>query len=290
MKDKYNNPVSEIQDLAGVRIIAYVNSDVKKICNIIEREFDVDNSENKTEKLGTDKVGYMSIHYVAKFNKERECLPEYSSFKGLCFEIQVRTLLQHAWAEIEHDRNYKFGGVLPKEILRKFSLVSGMLEMADIQFDEISSYIDKYAEEVSRNTQIGKLEGILIDSTSLQEYMDKKFKKYVDMGLIDQDFNNINDKEQTIIKELNMFDIFTLNQLDKIIDGKITDQFFEGEYQNYVGLLRDYMMICDSEKYFNKSWNENWHGIDLNSIKVIEKFNPGFNKIFKKYDIDVLHK
>lgn len=77
-------------------------------------EFSIDegNSGNKADMLETDKVGYLSVHYFLKLNNKRLALSEYKGYKGLKCEVQVRTLLQHAWAEIEHDRNYKFAGVM----------------------------------------------------------------------------------------------------------------------------------------------------------------------------------
>ena len=49
-------------------------------------------------------------------------LPEMKLFSGIPFEIQVRTILQHAWAEFAHDRNYKFRGVLPDVIARRYGV------------------------------------------------------------------------------------------------------------------------------------------------------------------------
>ena len=71
---KYTNPKEQITDLAGIRIICYVESDIPKICKVIEDNFDIDpeNSGDKSKLLGTDKVGYKSVHYVSS--------PENSTF------------------------------------------------------------------------------------------------------------------------------------------------------------------------------------------------------------------
>jgi putative GTP pyrophosphokinase len=83
--------------------------------------------------------------------------------------------LQHAWAEIEHDRNYKFSGILPKGIQRRFNLLAGTLELVDNEFEQISEEIEKYSQEVSAKTKIGEL-NIPINSTSLTQYMTEKFE------------------------------------------------------------------------------------------------------------------
>jgi ppGpp synthetase/RelA/SpoT-type nucleotidyltranferase len=66
--------------------------------------------EDKSRNLGTNRIGYRTIHLVVSLSNTRTILPEYSEFDDLKFEIQLRTILEHAWAEIEHDRNYKFKG------------------------------------------------------------------------------------------------------------------------------------------------------------------------------------
>lgn len=285
MKEKYDKPTEQIKDLAGIRIIAYFNSDVKKICKIIEEEFDIDykNSINKTEALGTDKVGYMSVHYIAKFKENRCILIEYSRYKDLDFEIQVRTLLQHAWAEIEHDRNYKFSGVLPSQIKRKFSLVAGMLEIADIQFDEISNEIDSYAEEVSKNTKEGHLNGILIDSTSINEYLQNKFKDNIDKGLLIPQFGGGSGGNKIIIDELNKFGVITLDDLNTIIE----KNYQKSLKSNFSGLMRHYMMKEDAEKYFSKCWSRSFQKILKASANLLEKSNPNIFEVFNRYGIEV---
>ncbi|MEW6604242.1 MAG: RelA/SpoT domain-containing protein, partial [Thermoproteota archaeon] len=95
----------EMQDLAGVRIIGLLNTDVQRISDIIRNSFDIDENrtKDKTKPESPDMVGYRSIQFVAKLDRERAKLPDYSRFKNMYFEIQVRTILQHAWAEIQHD-------------------------------------------------------------------------------------------------------------------------------------------------------------------------------------------
>lgn len=97
----YKNPSADITDILGVRVIAYVEDDVVKICSLIREIFDVDElrSVNKNDELGEDRVGYRSYHFICNLKADRLKLPEYKKFDGLYFEIQVRTILQHSWAE-----------------------------------------------------------------------------------------------------------------------------------------------------------------------------------------------
>lgn len=106
-QSKYND-INEITDIVGVRVITLFSDDVDGVARIVESEFDVDieNSIDKRKSESPDKFGYMSLHYVIQM-KNRTNLPEYKEFAGLKAEIQIRTSLQHSWAEMEHGLQYK---------------------------------------------------------------------------------------------------------------------------------------------------------------------------------------
>ncbi|MDX6038046.1 GTP pyrophosphokinase family protein, partial [Acinetobacter baumannii] len=138
-KEKTYSPL-DMTDLAGIRVITLIESDVHKVCELIKSLFNIHkkDSVNKSEILGDDKVGYRSVHFICDIGETRENLLEWKALKGLKFEIQVRTALEHAWAEIEHDRSYKLRGKLPSDLTRRFSLLSGLLESADLEFNRLS--------------------------------------------------------------------------------------------------------------------------------------------------------
>jgi ppGpp synthetase/RelA/SpoT-type nucleotidyltranferase len=128
-----------ITDLAGVRIIAYFPSDVDKIVPLIKREFTIDSDLSMDKRLSSDPAifGYASVHFVAEFRPEMLKLPEYALFDSRKCEIQVRTILQHAWAEIEHDIVYKSPGDIPFRTRRRFACLAGLLEIADREFESL---------------------------------------------------------------------------------------------------------------------------------------------------------
>src|ERR1700722_6249898 len=127
-RKEYDSPQTQLTDLSGVRIITYLEEQVGEISKIIKSLFEIDvkNSLDRSEFLGDDKVGYRSTHFVCKLGRKRSQLPEYEALGPLNFEIQIRTVLQHAWAELAHDRSFKFGTKLPTKIQRKLNLYSGM--------------------------------------------------------------------------------------------------------------------------------------------------------------------
>lgn len=272
--EKYSEPVKEIKDMAGVRVITYLESDVQKVADIIEKLFDIDkeNSVDQSQLLGSDRLGYRSVHYVAKFDRARSRVPEYAVYKNLPFEIQIRSILQHAWAEIEHDRNYKFTGKLPTELERRFYLISGMLECADREFVSIADEIDKYKESVVEELGKGELD-IEINTASLKEYLSNKFKKLIEQGRLSKEFGGGDELGKQIVEEVKLFGISRLSQLDRIIPEDFQDNMIElNRYNNFAGLMRAILIINDVKKYFQVSWRESWGGYHRSGLNLLEKY------------------
>ena len=259
-RKQYEDPLNDITDLCGVRVIAYVEDDVDKICTVISElfEIDEDRSINKNDELGEDRVGYKSVHLICRLKVDRLVLPEYVKYKSLTFEIQVRTILQHSWAEIEHDRSYKFSKVLPKEMKRRLMLLSGTLELVDREFNQLSREIDDYSSTVKDQAVIGKL-NIPIDSFSLEEYLNVKFAKLVQEIDMEPSFA---DQDSGILQEIKDFGLYTLQDLEEIFPKdfiKVMAKLYgNGRYSNYLGALRDVMMINNIEKYAEKSFQHNF--------------------------------
>ena len=100
----------DIKDLAGCRLVFYTNSAVQKFAysNLIDELFTVDLDKSKEHfPVKKNDTSYVAHHYVVSLNDTRSSLPDYEKFAGLKCEIQIRTALNHAWAEITHDIIYK---------------------------------------------------------------------------------------------------------------------------------------------------------------------------------------
>ncbi len=170
----YQNPLEDITDLAAVRVITYFPSDVDKIIPIIEKEFIIDpnKSIDERKKVDPSTFGYTSVHLIIGLSDQRIKLPEYSIFKNLKCEIQVRTILQHAWAEIEHDIVYKSNEDIPFELRRKFASLAGLLEIADREFESLRLDEIKVREQIHSSIKRDII-NIPIDLESLRFYLEK---------------------------------------------------------------------------------------------------------------------
>ena len=249
-RKRYANPKQEMTDVTGIRVIVYFESDVKKVCALIEKAFNVDleNSMDREQVLATDQIGYRSVHYVCDLGKDRAKLPEFSNIVGLKFEIQVRTVLQHAWAELAHDRNYKFSGKLPSVMERKLFLYAGMLELADKGFDELSDEIDDYVESVKHETEIGNME-VEITSISLEEFIEAWAKRN-DFRLEEP---TTKEHYSELVGELKQFGIDQLKELNDIIPGEFATKAIKKGYTSTIyGVVRDWMMIHDFQRLIDR--------------------------------------
>lgn len=170
--DKTYYSLQAITDVVGVRIITHFEDEVDKIGTVIEREFSVDreNSIDKRKVLDPDRFGYLSLHYISTLRDDRCKLLEYKQYAGLPCEIQIRSILQHAWAEIEHDLGYKTGAPVPSPIRRQFSRLAGLLELADIEFSQIRDELSRYAKEVEKDI-FQKASEVELDDVSLSAFV-----------------------------------------------------------------------------------------------------------------------
>lgn len=171
---KYADPFREITDLAGVRVITYFPSTEARVDSLIANEFDVIEKTDRSELLKREeRLGYHSIHYLVTLKENRSALPEYARFNGLVAEIQVRTILQHAWAEIEHDIQYKAVSALPTEIRRRFLTLAGLLEIADREFQALEDEDRRLREEARLSVAEGRLDEVEITPDALKSYVDQ---------------------------------------------------------------------------------------------------------------------
>ncbi len=130
-----NSPL--ITDLLGVRVICPFLEDLALIEQLILKHFDVIEHEHKGETLSFREFGYDSVHLLIRLEDDIGDLPYTAPF---C-EIQLRTILQDAWAEVEHELVYKSELGFPSDsIKRKLASLNASLALSDLIFQEIRDY------------------------------------------------------------------------------------------------------------------------------------------------------
>ncbi len=172
---KYREPLKDIHDLAGCRVITYFLNDVDKVRDVIEKEFTVIEKINRSSYLrGSGAPGYESYHFIVDLGPKRYGLTEYSRYSGRVVEIQVRTILQHAWAEIEHDIQYKSVEELPRDIARRFSELAGLIAIGDREFQAIADAHAEVLERAQQSIAEGRLDDVEITPETLKIHLDRR--------------------------------------------------------------------------------------------------------------------
>ena len=169
----YSNPLQEITDLCGVRVILYYQADVDQFCAAARKQFAVDDehSVDKRSELKPDQFGYISVHLIARLGDNRKSLPEWVIYKEIKFEIQVRTVLQHAWASISHALQYKSEAETPRQFVRQLTRVASLLELADEQFADVRQKTATLSSEVETSLSEGRLD-LSINSVTVTQYLE----------------------------------------------------------------------------------------------------------------------
>lgn len=212
--ERYDDPLVEVTDLIGVRVIAYYLEDVERINAIIADEFTVDdeNSMDKLDLLESDRFGYRSVHHVISLNEQRSELAEWAIFNDKKAEIQVRTATQHAWAAVEHKLNYKRTSDAPRDLRRKLMRLSALFELADEQFSSVKSRLEEVEAKYAGDLREGNLD-IPVDTTSLTAYLaksravQKARKKAIGIGFVFEDGRKKGSREKF---ERDLHDLATL--------------------------------------------------------------------------------
>jgi ppGpp synthetase/RelA/SpoT-type nucleotidyltranferase len=236
------DPFTEVTDIVGLRVVCLFLSDIKKVGEIIRRDFDVKAEDNKIVGGDVSSFGYMSHHFVAAIGKS--CAgPRYNGLHGMLFEIQVRTIAMDAWAAISHHLSYKSDVDVPAELKRDFHALSGLFYVADSHFEMFFKQRERGRAEIAKVLKTGKVNQEL-NLDTITEYLSSKFadRRQNDPSSISE-----------LVSEMHRVGYKTLDQLDDAIDrGYEAFLAYEKKYRPQVekafaavGVVRVLLRIVD---------------------------------------------
>lgn len=133
---KYQNPLQDIQDQIGARVIVFYLSDVQIVSEQIKKRFSAIELV-KIEPASEHEFGYFGEHFILPLPTDVSL--EFDDETPKVFELQIKTLYQHAWSEAEHDLSYKAPSPLTREQKRKMAFTSAESWGADRVFDELAN-------------------------------------------------------------------------------------------------------------------------------------------------------
>jgi ppGpp synthetase/RelA/SpoT-type nucleotidyltranferase len=176
---RYSDPLAEMADQVGVRIVTYLQSDVVAAVDVLGSQFQVLADRDKGQETASKgRFGYASRHLDLMLDPDDVSDAVLEPLRGQQFEVQIRTVLQHAWAEFEHDIRYK--GTIPDahapDLDRRLTLAAGLLELADREFSTIR---DRLQAEMTVSTTSAPETDLRIGARDLATYL---VGRYADAG------------------------------------------------------------------------------------------------------------
>ncbi len=262
-----------------MRVITYFPSTLSDIDQLIGEEFRVRERSNKgADLIEEDRFGYQSIHYLVQLSPQRSRLPEYQRFSYSTAEIQVRTILQHAWAEIEHDIQYKSSSVIPMQIRRRSTSLAGLFEIADREFQAIQDADERLTAEARSHIEAGKLDNVEITPDALKAFLNRR------LGFDGRISDFSYDWTARLLKKLGFR---TLEQVERCVrdyDDDRLSRLAAGSRQGQTTRF-EYMLLAgmgDSflqrHAYANQSWWSDAHRGALESLRAsgieIRNYDP----------------
>jgi ppGpp synthetase/RelA/SpoT-type nucleotidyltranferase len=218
LKGQKYKTLADITDIIGLRIITFYIDDVDKVASAVERLFTVDweNSVDKRKVHEIDSFGYLSLHYICS-------RPDFP----YRFEIQMRTVLQHAWANMNHDTGYKSGVEVPKRYLRNLSRLAGMLELVDEQFSLIRSELTDYRRKVQALVASGNLDEVPLDGDTFRSFLGLR-----PFDQLNRRIASVNQAEIQDVPLMNFMPVFKAMGCNTLGDiTRIIKEYSEGAYQ-----------------------------------------------------------
>lgn len=219
---KYKS-LADITDIIGLRVITFYSEDVDKVASAIDRLFVIDweNSVDKRKMLEIDSFGYLSLHYI--------CSTEGFPYR---FEIQMRTILQHAWANMNHDTGYKSGVEIPTYYRRSLSRMAGLLELVDEEFSRIRVELADYRRKVQALVASGNLDDAPLDGDTYRSYLNLNPFRRLNKNIAA--INQAEIQEVSLMPYLEVFQSLgftTLGDIDRLIKNCSEAAFQLSSYQ-----------------------------------------------------------
>jgi GTP pyrophosphokinase len=247
-RKNYTSPFDDTDDMCGLRIITFYSDDVVRVEEVIRADFDASEAREKLTDISDNRFGYRSSHFIVRHpNAKVEALRD-----DWRVEVQIRTLLMHAWASVSHQLVYKNEEKLPIPFRRRLAMLSAMFEMADQELVRLRSERLEYGVG---NPVTGR-HGLHLDVTgelnvnSLQEFLDFHFPDR---------FHDISETPR-LLKDLQDYgiDLFLLHYVTRDLAS-----YIDADRDAIVGFQSVRLAQCDAARYImtiiSKSY-EDEHG------------------------------
>jgi len=153
-----------ITDLIGVRIICLYEKNIQEVGDILRDNLCLIDSTDKSQLIEQTEntFGYKGLHLDMKLDEAREAMPEYSRYKDIVFEVQVRTIIQDAWSVLDHKIKYKKS--IPHGLKRRINGLAALFETADREFYSIQEETEKLEQKTKEKSKSTDTDGEVLNA------------------------------------------------------------------------------------------------------------------------------
>ena len=229
-RKSYQDPILDITDFAGVRVVYLYSDDLARLESVIEENFEILEKVDKLTKKRNDEFGYGAVHFLVKLGKEFTG-PRYDDLKDLVCEIQTRTVLQDAWAIIDDHLIYKSESGIPTFLRRRLNSLAMSFERADNEFRNIRAERQDYLNSIERSrTSSQSFLGNELNLDSFVRYAQWKFpERSSGTDFVDVAF---------FFRPLTLMGLSTLGELDRVVDEGMPmyEEFVRANGNNFLTL------------------------------------------------------
>jgi putative GTP pyrophosphokinase len=241
----YADPIAELEDVIGYRIVCLFTADLERLADIVKSSFTVVKEENKVSDM-TDPAtfGYMSNHYICELDS-RYSGPRYDSIRKIRVEIQCRTILMDAWANVSHHLAYKGDASIPDHLRRDFYALSGLFYVADKHFELFFTSATKSVQETLSKAIEGIIEDDSVNAETLQALIQQLYpdRPEAELGDVSELVEQIVPLGYTSIRELKQkFE----SAYKDVIEYETSHHIQPSGKYNQVGMARRSMRILDT--------------------------------------------
>ncbi|MFK5891805.1 MAG: (p)ppGpp synthetase [Pseudomonadota bacterium] len=240
----YTNPYGQIEDKVGARFIVLLLDDIREMCNVIQSNDDwsfdackhFDDDKEKNPLLFT----YQSVHYILHPKKEVTINSITVPVSTSC-EVQIRTLLQHAHAELTHDAIYKAKRAVKPNVHRTVAKSMALIETTDDFFTAVTQQLNHGPLE--DHGILERLDGLYLSLTGIKSHTQKssiliwdQFEQFIDENLVDNIQRLISSSDYNFLPDM------------------IKKQYVDNAFYQQSTVLFIYWMLKNRKQRLLKDW------------------------------------
>lgn len=253
---------SHLNDKLGVRIICTFQGEMETIDTYLHKYFDIKKVERKKDTLDVKTLDYISNHYDACIKPSIKQFSKHIHLQDLVFEIQVRTLNQHAWANTAHSLSYKQEADIPSSLMRKVYRLLSLYEIADDEFSAVNKALIEHPDNLVY-TMLKKLE------SKFYKYAQVDYDREISLYTIRIILSYLNEQEiQVAFKDVETYIKANENKIQRIFTQN-SQRYFEIPLLTQPEIFLLWFCLEKFTYSITDNWDNNFDRDELEQITTL---------------------